>query len=203
MKTNFLLLAFLILSFHAIAQTNEPTLSQEAESVGLARLAKVELGLHGIGLGYELPFSEKRSANLSAGLGGGYSVWGNEFKSTFIINEPVAYFRSEFKYTYNRSKRLSKSKSVLNNAGNYVAFQTKYTTERVIGSKSSFDGPFVYLNRALLNEVHWGIQRPLGQKYIFNMHIGLGLAHDFRFDESQVYPAAGVQFAYVLSKKQP
>ncbi|WP_162052096.1 hypothetical protein [Pontibacter pamirensis] len=202
MKTNLLLLACFIFSFHAIAQTNEPILSEEIESAGLARLAKVELGLHGIGLAYELPFSKKWSANLSAGLGGGYYVWGNEFKSTLIINDPVAYFRSEFKYTYNRSKRLSKSKSVLNNAGNYVAFQTKYTTRRVFGSPAYYEYGGDILNRALLNEVHWGIQRPMGQKFIFNTHIGLGIAHDFDFNQSQVYPAAGVQFAYVLPNKR-
>lgn len=201
MKKNLFLLAFLVFSYSAIAQTSEPTASAEPESAELVRLAKLELGLHGVGVGYELPFSEKLSVNLSAGLGGGYSVWGNHFKSTFIINDPVAYFKSEFKYTYNRSKRLSKLKSVRNNAGNYVAFQTKYTTRRVFGSPSIYDGGYDFLNKTLLNEIHWGIQRPLGQKFIFNMHVGLGFAHDFDFNDSQLYPAAGVQFAYVFSKK--
>lgn len=195
-KTNLLLLALALFSFSSFAQTAAPTESSE-----LVPIARVELGLHGLGVGYEMPLSKKWSANLSAGLGGGYSVWNNHFKSTFVLNEPVAYFRSEFKYTYNRSKRLSKSKSTLNNAGNYVAYQTKYTTRRLIGSKNSFDGPFEYLNRTLLNEVHWGIQRPLGQKFIFNMHLGLGYVHDFHFNEGQLYPAAGVQFAYIISKK--
>ena len=195
-KTNLLLLALSLFSFSAFAQTVATTESSE-----LVPIARLELGLHGLGVGYELPFSEKWSANLSAGLGGGYSVWNNHFQSTFVLNEPVAYFRSEFKYFYNRSKRLSKSKSVLNNAGNYIAFQTKYTTRRVFGSPSIIDGGYTYLNRTLLNEMHWGIQRPLGQKFIFNMHVGLGYAHDFHFNEGQLYPATGVQFAYILSKK--
>lgn len=188
-------MAFSILTFHAVAQPDEYTASTELE-----RIVKLELGLQGIGLGYELPFSEKWSVNLGAGLGGGYSVYDSSFRSTFVINQPVAYFRSEFKYTYNRRKRLSKSKSVLNNAGNYIAFQTKYTTRRVFGG-NTWDEMTDPLNRTLLNEIHWGIQRPLGQKFIFNFHLGLGYAADFDFNDGQVYPAAGVQFAYILSKR--
>ncbi|ARS34241.1 hypothetical protein [Pontibacter actiniarum] len=200
MKTNFLAAALSIISFGALAQTASPA----QPSTKLESMSKIELGLHGLGLAYEVPLSARWSANLSAGLGGGYAIEQNDFEngfnSTWIINEPVAYFRSEFKYTYNRDRRLSKSKSILNNAGNYVAFQVKYTTNRVFeGNDYSFlEEP---LNRTLLNEAHWGMQRPLGQKFIFNLHLGLGYATDFDFDNSQLYPAAGVQFSYVISKR--
>ena len=149
-----------------------------------------------------MPLRNKWSVNLSTGLGGGYSIeknsFSNGFNSTFILNEPVAYFRSEFKYTYNRDKRRTKSKTVLNNAGNYLAFQTKYTTGRVFGS-SEWNRVNNPLNRTLLNEVHWGIQRPLGERFLYNLHLGLGFAADFDYENSQFYPAAGLQFAYVIA----
>ncbi|WP_439882762.1 hypothetical protein ACSX1A_06235 [Pontibacter sp. MBLB2868] len=200
MKSNFLLLALSMFSFSALAQSDEPVQSTE-----LVSITKLEVGLHGIGVGYEVPFSDKWSINLSAGLGGGYSIdknsYANGFNSTFILNEPVAYFRSEFKYTYNRDKRATKSKSLLNNAGNYIALQTKYTTARVFENNewNQLNNP---LNRTLLNEVHWGMQRPLGQKFLYSFHLGLGYATDFDFKNSQLYPAAGIQFAYVISKNK-
>lgn len=200
MKANFLLLALSLFSFSTLAQSSEP-----AQSTELVSMTKLEVGLHGIGVGYEIPFSHKWSVNLSAGLGGGYSIdknsYANGFNSRFILNEPVAYFRSEFKYTYNRDKRASRTKSLLNNAGNYIAFQTKYTTARVFesGEYNQINDP---LNRTLLNEVHWGMQRPLGQKFLYNLHLGLGYAADFDFNNSQLYPAAGLQFAYVISKNK-
>lgn len=197
MRTHLLLIALLILSYKSTAQTTET-----GESEALVRLAKLDIGLHGLGVAYELPFSERWSVDLSAGLGGGYSVWGNDFKSTFVINDPVAYFKSEVKYTYNRARRLSRSKSIIHNTGNFIAFQTKYTTRRVFGSPSMYDGGYDFLNRTLLNEVHWGIQRPLGQNFLFNMHLGLGYAADFDFNDTQAYPAAGVRFAYILKKGQ-
>lgn len=200
MRSNFLLLALSFFSFSALAQSNDPVQSTE-----LVSMTKLEVGLHGIGVGYEVPFSNKWSVNLSAGLGGGYSIdknsYANGFNSTFILKEPVAYFRSEFKYTYNRDKRIAKSKSVLNNAGNFVAFQTKYATGRVFES-NEWDRINNPLNRTLLNEIHWGMQRPLGQKFIYNLHLGLGYAADFDFKNSQLYPAAGLQFAYVISKNK-
>jgi hypothetical protein len=137
--------------------------------------------------------------NLSAGLGGGYYIYSNGFHSSWIINEPVAYFKSEFKYTYNRNKRLAKSKPILNNAGNYVAFQTKYATNRVFG-KNEWEESANPLKRTLLNEFHWGLQRPLGQKFLFNFHLGLGYASDFDFNSNHIYPAAGAQFAYIISR---
>ncbi|TPE40259.1 hypothetical protein [Pontibacter mangrovi] len=199
MKSNFLLLALSVCGFGALAQSNEPV-----QPTGLVSMTKLEAGLQGIGVGYELPFSSKWSVNLSAGLGGGYSIeknsYANGFHSTFILNEPVAYFRSELKYTYNRQKRIEKGKPVLNNAGNYVAFQTKYATSRVFGRS---DWGFVNepLNKTLLNEVHWGMQRPLGQRFLYNLHLGIGYARDFNYRNSQLYPAAGLQFAYVISKR--
>ncbi|SFG62142.1 hypothetical protein [Pontibacter chinhatensis] len=198
MKTNFILAALAMLSFNAFGQSDEA-----AQTTELVSLTKLEAGLHGIGVGYEVPFSSKWSVNLSAGLGGGYAIeknsYANGFNSTFILNEPVAYLRSEFKYTYNRDKRIEKSKSTLHNAGNYVAFQTKYTTSRVFG-RSDWNWVEEPLNKTLLNEVHWGMQRPLGQRFISNLHLGLGYATDFDFGNSQLYPAVGLQFAYVISK---
>ncbi|WP_299823292.1 hypothetical protein [uncultured Pontibacter sp.] len=197
MKTRLIFLAISALSFGASAQSLETL-----EPTGLASMTKLEVGLQGIGVGYEIPLSKKLSVNLSAGLGGGYSIdqndFANGFNSRLIIDEPVAYFRSEVKYTYNREKRLAKGKPMWSNAGNYVAYQAKYTTRRV------FDGvdTGTPLNKTLLNEVHWGIQRPLGQKFIFNTHVGLGYAADFDFKNSQLYPAAGAQFSYIISKSR-
>ncbi|MEJ8804009.1 hypothetical protein [Pontibacter sp. H249] len=193
MKTKLILLAFATLCFKVSAQSIKP-LTEPSE---LISITKLELGLHGVGAGYEIPISKKFTVNLSAGLGGGYSIYGNDFRSTWVINDPVAYFRSEVKYIYNREKRYGKGKAMLNNSGNYVAFQTKYTTARISGRKD-----FDPLNKTLLNEMHWGIQRPLGQRFIFNTHIGLGFGADFDSGSKTIYPAAGLQFAYIISKNR-
>jgi len=192
-----LLMVLAIFSLNGRAQHAEP-----APSANLDKLLKIELGLHGVGLSCELPLNYRWVIDLSTGLGGGYYVSKTDvsrFNSSFIINDPVAYFKSEFKYYYSRSKRLSKRKQIRNNTGNYIAFQSKYTTRRVFND-NDWDRIYSPLNRTLLNEIHWGIQRPMGQKFLFNFHVGLGYASDFDFKSSWTYPALGVKFAYILAK---
>ncbi|MGB3849967.1 MAG: hypothetical protein WA958_08360 [Tunicatimonas sp.] len=180
---------------------NGHLLAQSAEVAPLARQFKVELGFHGLGLAYELPLADRWSIDLSTGLGGGYHVGGyglqDGFNYTWIINDPVMYFKSEVKYVYNRPKRLARGKSLRNNAGHYVAWQTKYTTERVFGS-TVYDQLEDPLNNTLLNEVHWGIQTPIGQRTVFNFHLGLGVAADYDFGSSSVYPGLGIKFSRVI-----
>ena len=193
--TIFLLLTFSTLT--AAAQSAE-------ESQSLHHLFKIELGFQGLGLAYELPLSGRWSLDLSTGLGGGYHVGnsyrGHSFQYQWIINDPVMYLKSKVKYNYNRPKRLGRGKPLRNNASNYVAFQTKYTTERVFNRRvaDQFTDP---LNSTLLNEVHWGIQRPLGQRFLFNMHLGLGIAVDYDFNNSSVYPGFGLKFSHILMKR--
>jgi hypothetical protein len=152
---------------------------------------KLEYNLLGAGVSYEIPISEKFLFNLGLGVGGGVDnsesyVW--EFNSSL-----AAYFKGEFKYMYNREKRLKKGKSIENNAGNYIAFQTKYFTRRF-----SEDINFSPLQKAILNEFHWGLQRSLGGNWIFNFHVGFGFLRNIDKDYNLISPVIGLKFSYKL-----
>ncbi|WP_445748745.1 hypothetical protein [Polaribacter sp.] len=152
---------------------------------------KLEYNLLGVGVSYEIPISEKFLIDFGAGVGGGVDnaesyVW--DFNSSL-----AAYFKGEFKYLYNREKRLKKGKSLENNAGNYIAFQTKYFTGRF--SEIDIFNP---LNRAILNEFHWGLQRSLGGNWLFNFHIGFGFLRNIDEDYNLLSPALGLKFSYKL-----
>lgn len=202
MKRTCLLILLCLWSVTGFAQT-EP---QPAEADHLNELVKLEFGLHGVGFAYEMPLSSRFLVDFSAGLGMGYAIqrgayYTDSFKSTWILNDPAAYLKSDVRYIYNREKRLAKGKSLRNNTGNYLGFQAKYTTRRMFNNSSDYMRIVDPLNRALLSEVHWGMQRPLGENFLFNLHLGLGYAHDFDFNNGSVYPALGVRFNYILLKK--
>ena len=181
MKKIFFLVAFISLG-NLFSQENK-----------LQKQFKTDFNFLGIGLSYEIPLSEKWNVDLSTGIGGGYRI-GNGFAAEWVINSsPAAYLKSEFKYYYNREKREKKGKNNLNNSGNYIAFQTKYNTKRF--SISRIELP---LENALLNEIHWGIQRSLGGNWLFNFHAGLGYARDLDFSNGIVYPSLGIKFSYKL-----
>lgn len=152
---------------------------------------KLEYNLLGVGVSYEAPISEKFLIDLGAGVGGGVAgtrsyTW--EFNSSL-----AAYFKGELKYMYNREKRLKKGKNMENNSGNYIAFQTKYFTRRF-----SENTNFEPLNRAILNEFHWGLQRSMGGNWLFNFHVGLGFLRNIDDDYNLVSPAIGLKFSYKL-----
>lgn len=152
---------------------------------------KLEYNLLGFGVSYETPISEKFLIDIGAGVGGGVDnsesyIW--EFNASL-----AAYFKGEFKYMYNREKRLKKGKSIENNAGNYIAFQTKYFTRRF-----SEDMNFNPLQKAILNEFHWGLQRSLGGNWIFNFHLGFGFLRNIDKDYNLISPSLGIKFSYKL-----
>lgn len=152
---------------------------------------KLEYNLLGAGISYEAPISEKFLINLGTGVGGGVDnsesyVW--EFNTSL-----AAYFKGELKYIYNREKRFKKGKNLKNNAGNYIAFQTKYFTNRF-----SEDDNFDPLQRAILNEFHWGLQRSFGDNWIFNFHVGLGSLRNFDKNYNLISPAIGLKFSYKI-----
>jgi len=156
---------------------------------------KVEFNFISTGISYEMPINDSFLLDLSLGIGGGYRL-NSGFTGEWILNSPPAGFgKAELKYYYNREKRVKKGKNNINNAGNYIAFQTKYNTERFSMPNDINIEP---LNKVLLNEIHWGLQRSLGGNWLFNFHLGLGFARDFDFSENSVYPALGIKFSYKL-----
>lgn len=153
-------------------------------------LGTVNLGLHGAEFSYELPLSNSFMWENSLGLGMGSRASSNSNASyTFVLDAPVPYFKSELKYVYNRNKRVRKNRSVRNNSGNYIGLQTKYS----FGNQGYFD-----LNETLLTEFHWGIQRSLGKRFLFNFHLGVGVLQDYNTNRAAVTPTLGINFGYKL-----
>lgn len=103
------------------------------------------------------------------------------------IVKPVPFLKSKLKFVYNINKRIEKEKNIRNNAGNYIALQTKYSFGRSANST---------YNRSMLTELHWGIQRDLGGNFLFNTHIGLGYLGDFNSNSWAFSPPIGVSFGY-------
>lgn len=159
----------------------------------LENLFKSDLGFRGIGVSYEPRLGKKINIDLAAGLGGGYDIWTNSFTYEWQIFNPAIYIVVNPKYYYNREKRLAKGKPISRNAGNYFGLAIKYTTPNV--------GESTYVYDALLFNLHWGIQRPVGKRWTFNTHAGVGYAtdaSDLSNTGGTIYPAMDLRFAYVF-----
>ena len=163
--------------------------AQDDLKAPLNQFARVNLGLHGFELTYELPISNSLVWENSFGAGMGSYTADNSINYRFYLDNPVPYLASELKFHYNREKRTNKGRSTINNSGNYIGLQTKYS----FGDDRTFR-----LNKTLLTELHWGIQRPLGERFIFDLHIGIGYLSDFEFKQGNLSPTFGLRFGYKL-----
>lgn len=183
MKKQILIVALLLLVSNII-------FSQE-NSQELQKQFKIDFNFMGAGISYEIPLAAKWTVDLSTGIGGG-STSDKDFGWVFN-DSPALYLKSEFKYIYNRDKRNKKRKNNIGNSGNYLAFQTKYTSKRL--SKSKTETP---LQNTLLTELHWGMQRSLGDQWLLNIHIGAGILRDLDLNDGALFPALGLKFSYIL-----
>lgn len=155
----------------------------------LEKVGKVSLGLQGAEFSYELPLGKSLLLESAAGLGVGMEVDHNKSTYSFYLLDPVPFVSTELKWMYNREKRGAKEKNNANNAGNYVGLQTKYS----FGHPNS-----LALNKALLTDIHWGLQRSLGTKFTLNTNIGLGYMYDFDTTYGDVAPVLRLKFGYRL-----
>lgn len=185
-KRIFLFVFFAAALFSATGQStpSNPTPSN---------LLKLDLGLQGIGLTYEPRLSDKLTMDISAGAGGAYDIAESSLTYSFILTHPAFYFSLTPKYFYNKEKRIRKGKNTLLNSGNYIGLRLKYATPI---EKQGDD-----VRNSFLVNAHWGMQRALGTRWIFNAHAGAGYALDVEYNFGTVYPALDFKFAYVLSAR--
>lgn len=161
--------------------------SQRTTSSDLDAFGRLNLGLHGLEVSYELPLSTEFVWENSLGIGMGMEASFGSASYTLYFDRPVPFVRSQLKWIYNRNRREAKGRSVFMNSGNFVGFQTKYS----FGNSNLFD-----LNQAILAEIQWGIQRNLGKRFIFSLHLGIGALGDFDNSQGVFTPTFGLRFGY-------
>lgn len=188
MKKIVLFFSLILFSFSIKAQSLTDLNSQ----------LKLTYNIVGLNFGYETAISKKTTFELSAGLGAGNYVRNNafidkEFGASLSLQKfPPFRLRSHFKHIYNREKRLKNNKPLINNSGNYIGLLTTFTTAQ---NTNEIKNP---PNNVILNEIHWGLQRTLGKKWIIDFNLGVGYAVDLDTDLSTFYPALGLSLSYKI-----
>ena len=186
-RENFTLLFLLCTSLSFAQKSNVP----------LQNLTKLDLGFRGVGFSFEPALGKTMSIDLSTGLGGGYEISDNSFTYSWDLLAPAIYVIVNPKFYYNREKRSEKGKNMASNTGNFIGLAIKYTSRSIVENPTVWD--------ALLFNLHWGIQRPVGKRWIFNTHVGVGYAvdaTDLSNSSGSFYPALDLRFGYVLNYKK-
>lgn len=154
----------------------------------LVSLAKIQAGGQGIGFAYEPVLSKKFTIDLCAGVGGAYSI--AEASLDYDVLKPAVYLSVTPKFFYNIAKRASAGKNTELNSGNYFGVSFKYNRP--------FNRSDDLVRSCYLTNIHWGIQRALGEHFIFNAHAGLGYAQDIPTRFGTIYPSLDFRFSYAF-----
>lgn len=155
----------------------------------LSSLPKLDLGGQGIGFTYESRLSNKMTGDFSVGVGGGYNIAEGLIEINYL--KPAFYFSLTPKFFYNRQSRIDKGKKAILNSGNYFGLRIKYS--------NSISGKSDLTRNSVLGNLHWGIQRALGNHWTFNSHFGAGYAQDIEYNFGTIYPAIDFKFSYIFS----
>ena len=162
------------------------------------RNMRLELGLRGVGLNYEVALGPKSSIEVAAGLGAGYLVTGKNFYYSMQVQDPALYISI-------RPKFFFKSRSEASNY--FIGGQLKYHSAQLFSNPGTIDESAKwisakgYTNSALFLDVHAGYQRRLGERWTFTGHAGIGYAVSSNSTGyNHWYPAVGLQLTYRLKR---
>lgn len=169
---NILLLSLLI---SAVFTTNAQQI-QDA-SVENSSLS-IQTGFLGIWVNNENRLSNSIALRTELGFDAG--AFGDNFSSgTFFVLVPA--ITIEPRWYYNLNKRVSKSKRIDGNSGNFISIKTTYHPDLVIGDIPDYTN---FLSDVSIVPT-WGIRRHIGKHINYETGIGLGYAHIIK--ESNVY----------------
>lgn len=158
----------------------------------LRDLTKLDIGVQGIGFTWEPRLSNKATMDISIGAGGGYDIAEGHIGYKWDFFKPAFYFSATPKFYYNRKKRIETGKNSKYNSGNYIGLRLKYITAN--------SAPNDHERNSLLINLHWGLQRAIGNRWTLNAHVGGGYAHDLDYKFGTIYPSLDFKFSYILSK---
>ena len=197
MKITYVTFYFLLCVTSVVAQKNQG-------HNRIQNLSKLEIGFQGIGYGYETGLGNNLAIDFSGGLGGGYYVYENEVSHGWNLFQPALYFSVNPKLYYNRKRRFEKGHNTNFNSGNYFGLMMRFTTPALFPSNSTGDLVTFAdsLRYSYLFNFHWGLQRPIGSKWLFNVHVGLGVARDLEFSYQSIYPALDLKFCYLFNHRK-
>jgi len=167
MKRRFNTKMILTLSIFLITFfTNAQNASVEKSTYG------IQTGLLGIWAHREVKLTNQIALRQEIGMDAGF--WGGSFypKNGYLMTPVITL---EPRWYYNLNKRISKSRNILGNSGNFLSFKTSYNPNWFVISN--------YDNIQIADQISiiptWGIKRNIGNHFTYETGIGIGYRYIF------------------------
>lgn len=139
----------------------------------------INLGFQGLESSIDMKLYEAFHLELFGGIGAGYNV--KKIDGYALNFDFVPFTKGALKWYFINKERTR----------HYVSIQSKYS----FGETSDYS-----VNKALLSEVNWGIEKNLGKRLIVNGHLGYGHIKDFDTEYSDNLLTIGLTLKYNILK---
>lgn len=132
----------------------------------------IQIGVLGIWVYNEAKLSDKISLRSELGLDAGIFGIMHSYEVGYILIPDITL---EPRYYYNLNKRVTKSKSIAGNSGNFVSLRTSYYPDWFVITKNKNLRPYNHISVIPT----WGIKRNAGNHFTFETGIGIGYRYYF------------------------
>jgi len=132
----------------------------------------IQTGFLGIWVNNEIKLSNQIALRSEIGFDSG--IWGGDFyEGTGFLMTPVITLESRL--YYNLNKRVSKSRRIDGNSGNFISLKTSYHPDWFVISNKE--------NVSVVSDISiiptWGIRRNIGKHFTYETGIGIGYRYVF------------------------
>ena len=132
----------------------------------------IQAGILGIWAHREVKLTNEIALRAEIGMDAGF-FGGSFYPKNGYLMTPV--MTLEPRWYYNLDKRVSKSKNISGNSGNFLTLQTSYHPNWFVISK--------YDNIEIANQISiiptWGLKRNIGKHFTYETGIGIGYRYIF------------------------
>ena len=132
----------------------------------------IQAGILGIWAHREVKLTNEIALRAEIGMDAGF-FGGSFYPKNGYLMTPVITF--EPRWYYNLDKRVSKSKNISGNSGNFLTLQTSYHPNWFVISN--------YDNIEIANQISiiptWGLKRNIGKHFTYETGIGIGYRYIF------------------------
>ncbi len=166
MKNIFLVLVFFAATLSSTAQ--DKSASVEKSTFG------IQTGILGIWVHNESKLSNSITLRSELGLDAGFSVNDNFVGDDIFALIPA--ITLEPRWYYNLNKRVSKSRRIDGNSGNFIALKISYHPDVIVYSNQNTDNINFISDISIIPT--WGIRRNIGKHFNYETGIGIGYVLD-------------------------
>ncbi|MDR2222675.1 MAG: hypothetical protein LBE34_08025 [Flavobacteriaceae bacterium] len=137
----------------------------------------INIGLQGFETSINTRIYGDFNAEAYGGYGHGYTMYDTDGKVSPVYERLTPFVKGAVRWNFTNKEKKR----------NYIGVQSKYS----FGHDGDLD-----FNKSNLNELHLGIERNMGKRFIFNSHLGVGYHTDYVMHKSTALLTLGLTFKF-------